>query len=158
VIEFLRPIPPIAWIPLAIFWFGIGNLSAGFIVFLGAFFPVFVNSHVGIRSVERVHIEAALTLGASRKLLITDVLIPAAIPHLLAGIRIGLGFGWMAVVAAELIAANSGLGYDIGLNRNLLRTDRILAGMATIGFIGYGMNLGMERLGRLLLPWQANAK
>lgn len=158
VIEFLRPIPPIAWIPLAIFWFGIGDTAAGFIVFLGAFFPIFVNTFVGIRSVEQTHKEAALTLGSSGWLLVTDVLIPSALPHVLAGVRIGLGFGWMAVVAAELIAADSGLGYDIGLNRNLLRTDRILAGMATIGIIGSLMNLGMERLGRFLLPWRTSGE
>ena len=158
VVEAIRPIPPIAWIPIAIRWFGIGNAPSYFIVFIGAVFPVFVNAFVAIRSVERIHLNAALSLGAPGRMLVTDVLLPASLPIVLAGLRIALGVGWMCVIAAELIAARSGLGYAIQLNRMMLETENVLVGMFTIGLTGLLMNQAMLWLERRVVPWRPAAR
>jgi len=138
--DILRPIPPIAWIPIAILWFGLGNPSAYFIVFVGAFFPIFINAYAGIVSVGQTPINAARCLGARRLLLITDVLVPAALPTIMPGLRVGIGIAWTSVIAAEMVGAQSGLGYMIQLNRIMLETERVVVGMLTIGGIGWCMN------------------
>jgi ABC-type nitrate/sulfonate/bicarbonate transport system permease component len=155
IIEALRPIPPIAWTPLAILWFGIGNAPSYFLVFVGAVFPVFVNTFAAVRGLDRTQVNAALCLGAGSRLLLTDVVIPASLPIIFPGLRIALGVGWMCVVAAELIAAQSGLGYLIQQSRLLLQTQNVLAGMIAIGIIGFAMNAGMLWLERRLIPWRA---
>ena len=154
VVEALRPIPPIAWTPIAILWFGIGNAPSYFLVFVGAVFPVFVSSFSAVRNIERTQINAALCLGASPRMVIFDVLIPASLPVIFPGLRIALGVGWMCVVAAELIAAQSGLGYMIQQSRLLLQTAQVVTGMITIGIIGFAMNALMTVLERRLIPWQ----
>lgn len=154
VLELLRPIPPIAWIPLAVLWFGAGNGGAVFIVTLGAFFPIFVSTCDGISLVPRSYIDIARCFGAGRRLILIDVLLPAALPHVLSGARVGLGTAWMSVIAAELVGAQSGLGFVIQLHRVLLRTDRVIAGMATIGLIGFAMNWTATRLEQRLIPWR----
>lgn len=153
IIEVIRPISVIAWIPIAILWFGLGDKPAWFIIFLGSFFPIFTNTFLGFRSVAQIHVQAAECFGASRWLLFRKVLFPSALPYILTGMRIGLGFGWMCVIAAEMIAATSGLGYMIQLARNLLETERIIAGMAIIGAVGFSMNQAMLWLERRLAPW-----
>jgi NitT/TauT family transport system permease protein/sulfonate transport system permease protein len=155
VVEALRPVPPIAWTPLAILWFGVGDAPSYFLVFIGAVFPVFINTFVAVRAIDRTQINAALCLGADRRLLLTDVIIPAALPMIFPGLRIALGVGWMCVVAAELIAAQSGLGYMIQQSRLMLQTPSVLAGMVTIGAIGYAMNSLMLLLERHLMPWRS---
>jgi NitT/TauT family transport system permease protein/sulfonate transport system permease protein len=154
IVEAVRPIPPIAWTPLAILWFGIGNAPSYFLVFIGAIFPVFVNTFAAVRGLDRTQINAALCLGAGPRLLITDIIIPASLPVIFPGLRIALGVGWMCVVAAELIAAQSGLGYLIQQSRMLLQTQVVLTGMITIGIIGFVMNAGMIWLERRLIPWK----
>lgn len=154
VVEALRPIPPIAWTPIAILWFGIGSAPGYFLVFVGAVFPVFVSSYSAVRNIERSQINAALCLGASPRMVIFDVLIPASLPVIFPGLRIALGVGWMCVVAAELIAAQSGLGYMIQQSRMLLQTAQVVTGMITIGIIGFSMNALMTVLERRLIPWQ----
>jgi ABC-type nitrate/sulfonate/bicarbonate transport system permease component len=156
IIEALRPIPPIAWTPLAILWFGIGNAPSYFLVFVGAVFPVFVNTFAAVRGLDRTQINAALCLGAGSRLLLTDVVMPASLPIIFPGLRIALGVGWMCVVAAELIAAQSGLGYLIQQSRLLLQTQNVLTGMIAIGIIGFAMNAGMLWLERRLIPWRAS--
>ena len=138
--DILRPIPPIAWIPIAILWFGLGNPSAYFIVFIGAFFPILMNAHAGIVSVSQTPIDAARCLGARRLLLITDVLVPSALPIIMTGLRVGIGIAWTSVIAAEMVGAQSGLGYMIQLNRTMLETEKVVVGMLTIGGIGWCMN------------------
>lgn len=152
-VELLRPIPPIAWIPIAILWFGIGNGPAVFVVAVGAFFPVFVGTHDAINLVPAPFIKTAQCLGASRQLIFWDVLLPSALPTVLSGWRVGLGVAWTSVIAAELIGAQSGLGYMIQLNRLLLQTDNVVAGMATIGLLGYLMTWVFDLLTNLLFPW-----
>ena len=153
VIEALRPIPPIAWTPIAILWFGVGDAPSYFLVFIGAVFPIFVNTFTAIRSIDRTQINAALCLGAGPWMLLWDVLVPASLPIIFPGLRIGLGVGWMCVVAAELIAAQSGLGYMIQQNRVLLQTQNVVTGMITIGVIGFAMSGAMGAIERRLISW-----
>lgn len=135
-IELLRPIPPLAWVPLAIVWFGIGNGPAYFIVFLASVFPIFVNAFDGARSIDKVYFRAAQCLGFGRWRTFRSVVWPAALPQILTGMRVAAGIAWMAVVGAEMIAARSGLGYMIYEASVLLRTDRIVAGMIAVGVLG----------------------
>lgn len=158
VVEALRPIPPIAWTPIAILWFGIGNAPSYFLVFIGAVFPVFVNTFSAVRNIDRNQINAALCLGAGPRLLIVDILLPASLPIIFPGLRIALGVGWMCVVAAELIAAQSGLGYMIQTSRMLLQTNYVVAGMIAIGAIGFAMDAAMSRIERRITPWQEAVK
>ncbi len=158
IVESLRPIPPIAWTPIAILWFGVGNAPSFFLVFIGAVFPVFVNTFSAVRNIDRNQIKAALSLGAGPGILIRDVLIPASLPIIFPGLRIALGVGWMCVVAAELIAAQSGLGYMIQQNRVLLQTHNVVAGMIAIGLLGFAMSALMSLLERRLVPWTESSR
>ncbi len=152
-IELLRPIPPIAWIPMAILWFGIGSASAVFIVCVGGFFPIFTATMHGIARVRRETIHTARCLGAGRWLTVTDVVLPAALPDILSGVRTGLGSAWMSLIAAELVASQSGLGYRIQLSRLFLRSDSVVAGMLVIGILGVAMSVGLRALERRLTIW-----
>lgn len=154
IITILRPIPPIAWIPLAILWFGIGNSSSYFITALAAFFPIFINSFAGGRAVEHQHIHAAKCLGAKKLSLVTKIFLPSAMPLVWAGLRIGLGQSWMAVVTSELIAAQSGLGYMIQANRLNLETSYVLVGMVVIGILGSSMNAALGYIEQYVIPWK----
>jgi ABC-type nitrate/sulfonate/bicarbonate transport system permease component len=152
-IEFIRPIPPLAWIPLSILWFGIGDLQIVYIIFLAAFFPVVLNSMAGARDVDMYLVRAGLSLGARPGELFRTVVLPAALPQIFTGIRIGLGIGWMALVAGELVAAPSGLGYMINNARTLFRSDYILLGMVLIGVLGLVLDFLMRHAMRLAMPW-----
>jgi len=149
-----RPIPPLAWVPLSILWLGIGTLSVVFITFLAAFFAIVINTIAGARSVDRLHMRAALSLGASKRRIMTHVVLPTVVPYVFTGFRIAIGVSWMSIVAAELIAASSGLGYMITYYREVLRTDAIIVGMLTIGVIGLLMDLATRRIEQWLVPWR----
>lgn len=155
-LDLIRPISVIAWIPLAILWFGLGDKSAWFIIFLGAFFPIFTNTIVGAQSVAKIHVQVAQCFGAGRWLFIRKVLFPSALPYIVAGLRVGLGVGWMCVIAAELIAATSGLGYMIQMARTTIETEKVIAGMVVIGVIGFIMNAIMLWIERRLVSWDHN--
>jgi len=152
-VEIIRPVPPIAWIPLAILWFGVGTGAALFLVSLGAFFPVFVNAFHGVAAVPARYVNAARQLGASDRLILKDVLLPAALPQILVGLRVGLGTAWTTVIAAELVGAQSGLGYMIQLHRTMLQTADVIAGMVTIGMVGVAMDRGFRAVHRRLVLW-----
>ena len=154
VLNVLRPIPPLAWIPLAILWFGIGEKSVVFITLIAAFFAILLNTIVGVRSVETSLVRAALALGASRRVVVTRVILPATLPFLFTGFRIALGVSWMSIVAAELIAASSGLGFLISYYRDLMRSDLVVVGMLSIGIVGFLMDRSLLWLERKLLPWR----
>ena len=158
VVEFLRPIPPIAWIPLGILWFGIGDTQNMFIIFLGAFFPIVLNTIAGVRAVDRSLVWAALTLGGNRRQIIKEIVLPGALPLILTGCRIGVGVGWMALVAAELVAARSGLGFMIQTARYAMVTQRVILGMAVIGLLGLLMDRAMRWLERRTVPWSMVAR
>jgi ABC-type nitrate/sulfonate/bicarbonate transport system permease component len=152
-IEMLRPVPPLAWIPLSILWFGIGDTQNQFIIFLGIFFPILLNTIAGVKGVEPNLIRAARCLGANDWNILSRVVLKAALPQIVTGIRIGLGVGWMALVAAELVGANSGLGFLINDARTVLRTDYVIVGMATIGLVGLLIDWCIRMLMRRILPW-----
>ncbi|TDR93530.1 ABC transporter permease [Enterovirga rhinocerotis] len=153
VIEALRPIPPLAWIPITILWFGLGDAASYFLVFLGAVFPAFVATYTAVRSLDRNQMNAALCLGAKPSMLLFDVLIPASLPIVLPGLRIALGIGWMCVVTAELIAAQTGLGYLIQQSRTLFQINNVVAGMVTIGLVGLAMSAALEQVERRVNAW-----
>ena len=152
-VEMLRPIPPLAWIPLSILWFGVGDTQNQFIIFLGIFFPILLNTIAGVRSVEPNLVRAARCLGGGEGAVLRRVVLRAALPQIVTGVRVGLGFGWMALVAAELVGANSGLGFLINDARTLLRTDIVIVGMITIGLVGLGLDLMIRELTRRAMPW-----
>lgn len=154
IIELLRPIPPIAWIPMAVALLGIGDASAWFVIFIGAFFPILTNTLLGISNIEKIHLEAAKVLGATKKSSFTGVVWPSTLPSIFAGMRVGLGFAWMCVVAAEMFASRSGLGYEIQLNRQLFRLDRVVAGMITIAIVGFLMSRLMSFFEGIFVPWR----
>ena len=156
VIQVIKPIPPIAWIPLAILWFGIGEQSKVYIIFLGAFFPIIINTIDGIRQTDHKFVEVARILEVPRRKFVRQVVIPGALPAIMTGIRVGLMVAWMCVVAAELIAASSGIGYLIMDARQLSQSDVVLVGMITIGVIGKLMDSVIKRLERRLISWKVS--
>ena len=137
IFQMLRPISPIAWIPLAILWFGVGNASPIYLIFISSVFPMIVQTTVGVHTIEKRYLRAAENFGVSRRALFSQVVIPAVLPQIIVGMRIGLGVAWLVVVAAEMIALHSGLGYLIIDSRNAgNRYDLVIAGMIIIGLIG----------------------
>ncbi len=156
IIQVVKPIPPIAWIPLAILWFGIGEESKVYIIFLGAFFPIIVSTIDGIRQTDHKLVEVAKLLEVPRGKLIRQVVIPGAFPAIMTGLRVGLMVAWMCVVAAELIAASSGIGYLIMDARQLSQSDVVLVGMISIGVIGKIMDSLIKRLETRLITWKVS--
>jgi NitT/TauT family transport system permease protein len=151
--QVLRPIPPIAYIPLSMLWFGLGNAPAIFLIALGAFFPVLVNTIAGVRAVDSIYLRAARNLGASQSTIFRRVILPAATPYILSGVRIGIGTAFIVVIVAEMIAVNNGLGFRILEAREYFWTDKIIAGMLSIGLIGLAIDTAMNRLNNHLLRW-----
>ncbi|MBP1764750.1 MAG: ssuC [Firmicutes bacterium] len=150
-IQLLRPVPPIAWIPLAILWFGIEEGSKVFIIVLGSFFPIFTNVLGGIRQTENKFVELAKVLQIPQRKFIMKVVVPGTLPYIVAGLRTGLGYAWMCVVAAELSAGMHGIGYMLTDARAMIQTDRIIVGMLAIGIIGKVMDSVLLRLeGRIV--------
>ena len=152
-VQLLRPIPPIAYIPLSILWFGLGNPPAIFLIALGAFFPVLMNTIAGVRQVDGIYLRAARNLGASGGTLFLRVILPAAVPYILSGVRIGIGTAFIVVIVSEMIAVNNGLGFRILEAREYFWSDKIIAGMISIGLIGLAIDLAMNKLNNYLLRW-----
>ena len=152
-VQVIRPIPPIAYIPLAILWFGLGNPPALFLISLGAFFPVLMNTIAGVRQVDSIYLRAARNLGASQRTLFVRVMLPAAVPYILSGVRIGIGTAFIVVIVAEMIAVSNGLGFRIMEAREYFWSDKIIAGMITIGLLGLAIDIGMSRLNNYMLRW-----
>ena len=154
--QMLRPISPIAWIPIAILWFGVGDLAPIFLIFIASVFPMVVQTTAGVHTIEKRYLRAAANFGVSRGTLFRQVVIPAVLPQIIVGMRIGLGVAWLVVVAAEMIAVNSGLGFLIVDARNAgNRYDLVIAGMIIIGLIGMLLD-GMMRLleGLKIVRWR----
>ncbi|MEW6274844.1 MAG: ABC transporter permease [Bacillota bacterium] len=156
IVETLRPIPPLAWVPLAILWMGIGNPSAIFIIGLGTFFPVLLNTISGVENTPETLVETAYTLGAKQSDVVVKVIFPGAFPAIFTGLRIGLDIGWMTLVAAEFTGIRSGygLGYMIMVARDLQRADQIMAGMVVIGLLGYIFDFTWRQLEKRVLQWR----
>jgi len=144
--QILRPISPIAWIPIAILWFGVGNASPIYLIFIASVFPMIVQTTSGVHTIEKRYLRAAENFGVPRNKLFRQVVFPATLPDIIIGMRIGLGVAWLVVVAAEMIALRSGLGYMIIDSRNAgNRYDLVIAGMIIIGLIGLALD-GIMRL------------
>lgn len=154
VVEVLRPVPPLAWIPLAVIWFGVGFQSVLFITVLGSFFPVVLAVIAGVQNVDKKMIEFSRTLGASTRQILLHVAIPAALPSTFVGMRIAIGFSWMVVVAAEMISVKYGLGWMIWRARFALETEVVIVGMIAIGVLSVGMTKCLLLVERRVFRWR----
>ncbi len=152
-LQLLRPVPVTAWLPLSMIFFGIGPNAAIFLVFLGAFYPIVFNTIFGVKSVDNRLFEAALMLGCSGSSLFRQVVLPAAIPSILNGLRLGHGFAWILIVVGEMTGVPEGLGAVIMDGRMLSRTDLVIAGMTVIGIVGYATDRMLVALNNRLLKW-----
>lgn len=157
VIEALRPIPPIAWVPLAILWFGLTDRAAYYIVFIGPVFPIFVTTAAAVRATGRHYVNAAQCLGANEWALLTRIILPGAMPEIFTALRVGIAMAWTCVVAAELVAAQSGLGYQMWQSRELFKSADVIFGMAMIGFLGFASNHVVLLIERRVLRWHRGA-
>ena len=155
ILQLLRPISPLAWIPISILWFGVGDLAAIFLIYLASALPLVVASTNAVRNVPPTLLRAGRNFGLSDRRLLVDVILPAALPQLIVALRISLGVAWLVVVAAEMIAVNSGLGFLIVDARNAgNRYDLVVAGMVMIGLIGLALDTAIRQLERLkALRW-----
>ncbi len=156
-IELLRPIPPLAFLPMMVLWFGIGEGSKIAFIAYAAFFPVFTTTLEGIKFVDPVLLRAAASLGATRQEMFRYVVLPAALPSIVTGLRLAFGLSFFVIVAAEFIAADSGLGYLINDARTFFLVSQMLLGAAVIGIIGFAFNTGLRRLENWLLRWRKPA-
>ena len=145
-VELFRPISPIAWIPLAVLWFGIGLSGKVFIIFIGSFFPVLLNTIAGVKGVPAILITAAKTFGCSPLQITTRVCLPAALPTIATGLRIAFGTAWMTIIAAEMVASKAGLGHMIMDGMEILRSDVVIVGMAAIGLLGFAFDALFRRV------------
>ncbi|VGP35718.1 Putative aliphatic sulfonates transport permease protein SsuC [Klebsiella quasipneumoniae subsp. similipneumoniae] len=157
-IELYRPVPPLAYLPLMVIWFGIGETSKILLIYLAIFAPVAMSALAGVKSAQQVRLRAARSLGASRAQVLWLVILPGALPEILTGLRIGLGVGWSTLVAAELIAATRGLGFMVQSAGEFLATDVVLAGIAVIAIIAFLLELGLRALQRRLTPWHGEVQ
>ncbi|MDU9026387.1 taurine ABC transporter permease TauC [Pseudomonas mediterranea] len=156
-IEFYRPIPPLAYLPLIVIWCGIGELSKVLLIYLAIFAPIAIATATGVRTVDPAKVRAAQSLGATPAQLIRHVILPSALPDILTGIRIGLGVGWSTLVAAELIAATSGLGFMVQSAAQFLVTDVVVLGILVIALIAFAMEMSLRAVQRKLVPWHGQA-
>lgn len=159
-LETFRPIPPVAWVPISILLMpaiAIAGVEANpavlFVVFIGAFFPILINTVEGVKNTDEEYVRAARSLGAGKRAVFKEVIFPATLPAILTGVSIGIGLGWITVVAAEIIAGNFGLGFAIFQAYRLLQTDVVIVGMIAIGVLGYASSALVNRLARRAMPW-----
>lgn len=155
--ELLRPIPTIAWIPLAILWFGAGEMTKYFIIFYGAFTTITLNTYAGVMEVSPVLLGAAKMLGAKEKQMLWKVVLPSSVPNIVAGMQVGLSAGWMGVIAAEMIKSKEGLGWTILMGQETANTTQILAGMIAIALIGLLLASIMRAAERKLCAWNTRS-
>jgi taurine transport system permease protein len=153
-IEFYRPLPPLAYLPLIVIWFGIDELSKVLLIYLACFAPLAMSARAGVRSVSQEQIHAAYSMGASKWQVIRYVVVPAAMPEILTSMRIAIGFGWTTLVAAEMVAATKGLGQMVLNASNFLRTDIVIMGIIVIGVVAYLFDLLMRYVEKLVVPWK----
>jgi len=157
-LQFLRPVPVTAWLPLAMILFGVGPKAAIALIFIGTFFPILINTVDGVKYVEPRLIEAAEMLGTARTAILTKIVMPAALPSIFTGLRISLGFAWVLVVVGEMTGVPQGLGAAIMDARNLSRTDLVIAGMFYVGVLGFASDRIVVAIGRRALWWNPHAR
>ena len=153
-IEFYRPLPPLAYLPLTIIWFGIDELQKIVLLFLAMFAPIVLSTRAGVRSVAIEQIHAAYSMGASRAQVVAHVILPAALPEIITGLRIGIGVGWTTLVAAEMVAATAGLGFMVLSAAEFLVTEVVILGIVMIGVVAYLFDLFLRWMEQVLVPWK----
>ena len=153
-IEFYRPIPPLAYLPLMIIWFGIGETSKVLLIFLSVLAPVALGARSGVKSAAIEQIHAAYSFGATRWQVMVQVILPSALPEILTAMRIGIGFGWTTLVAAEMVAATKGLGYMVLTASQFLQTSTVIMGIIVIAIIAYAFDMLMRFVERRVVPWK----
>ena len=153
-IEFYRPIPPLAYLPLMIIWFGIGETSKVLLIFLSVFAPVALGARAGVRSAAIEQIHAAYSFGATRWQVLRMIVLPAAMPEILTAMRVGIGFGWTTLVAAEMVAATKGIGYMVLSASQFLQTPTVILGIIIIAAIAYAFDMLMRFVERRVVPWK----
>jgi NitT/TauT family transport system permease protein len=156
IFELIRPIPPIAWIPLVVVWMGVGLRAKALIIFFTAFVPCVINSYTGIRLTSQTLIDVSKTFGAPNWKIFIKVGVPSSLPMVFAGIRVALGNSWSTLVAAEMLAASAGLGYMIQIGRTVARPDIVIVGMLVIGAVGAVLSMILSRAEKYFLRWKVN--
>lgn len=156
IFELIRPVPPIAWIPLVVVWMGVGLKAKALIIFFTAFVPCVINSYTGIKLTNKTLIDVSRTFGAPNYLIFFKVGVPSALPMVFAGIRVALGNSWSTLVAAEMLAASAGLGYMIQIGRTVARPDIVIVGMVVIGAIGAFLSMILSKAEKYCLRWKVN--
>lgn len=156
IFELVRPVPPIAWIPLVVVWMGVGLKAKALIIFFTAFVPCVINSYTGIKLTSQVLIDVSKTFGAPNWLIFWNIGVPSSLPMVFAGIRVALGNSWSTLVAAEMLAASAGLGYMIQIGRTVARPDIVIVGMVVIGAIGAILSGILSRCEKYFLRWKVN--
>lgn len=154
IIEFYRPLPPLAYLPLVIIWLGIGEFPKVFLIYLAIFAPMAIAARAGVRSVSTEQIHAAYAMGATREQVISQVIMKAALPEIFTGMRIGIGVGWTTLVAAEMVAANRGLGFMVLNAAENLESDTVIMGILIIGIFAFAFDLLIRYLEKVLIPWK----
>ncbi len=154
IIEFYRPLPPLAYLPLVIIWFGIGEFPKVFLIYLAIFAPMAIAARAGVKSVSMEQIHAAYAMGATSTQIIWHVILKAAMPEIFTGMRIGIGVGWTTLVAAEMIAASRGLGFMVLNAAQYLASDTVIMGIIVIGFFAFTFDLLVRYLEKILIPWK----
>lgn len=153
-VQILRAIPPIAWIGFSILWFGLGSKPAIFLIALGVVFPMLISTYQGVRQVDLIYIRAARNLGANNWQFFKDIILPAALPSVMTGLRVSVGLAWILMVVGELVAVSTGLGATLIRAQDYNQVDRMLSYMLVIGFCGYLSDLAVTHLSAYLLRWQ----
>lgn len=156
IFELIRPIPPIAWIPLVVVWMGVGLQAKALIIFFTAFVPCVINSYTGIKLTSQTLIDVSKTFGAPNWQIFIKVGVPSSLPMVFAGIRVALGNSWSTLVAAEMLAASAGLGYMIQIGRTVARPDIVIVGMVVIGAVGAVLSMFLSRAEKYFLRWKVN--
>jgi len=154
IIEFYRPLPPLAYLPLIIIWLGIGEFPKVFLIYLAIFAPMAIAARAGVRSVSTEQIHAAYAMGATRTQVISQVILKAALPEIFTGMRIGIGVGWTTLVAAEMVAAHRGLGFMVLNAAEYLASDTVIMGIIVIGVFAFAFDLLLRYLEKALIPWK----
>jgi ABC-type nitrate/sulfonate/bicarbonate transport system permease component len=155
-LQFGRPVPPLAYIPLFVVWFGIGELPKVLLILVGTIPIIIINTIAGVRNIPRERYEVAQSLGASPRQIFTRVVLRSALPEVFTGMKVGIGIAWSTLVAAELIASNVGLGWLVEQAANQLQTAIVIAGIIVIGVLGYGMELCIRALEAIVVPWRGH--
>lgn len=153
-IEFYRPVPPLAYLPLMIIWFGIGETAKILLIFASAFAPVVLGARSGVKSAAMEQIQAAYSFGATRWQVMSQIIFPAALPEIITAMRVGIGFGWTTLVAAEMVAATKGIGYMVLSAAQFLQTATVIVGIVIIAVIAYGFDFLMRQVERKVVPWK----